>query len=116
MSFYNLFVSSIHSVDQQRNSPSKTLTLLSKPKTLGLTTCGVIPKTSLEAKKSFVFLDSGQLYLATVNYQTLSTTGSCEEPMQVNGAFHGIEKTSAIIQNYSTGLFIYFLLWVQNES
>ena len=28
-SFYNVFVSSIHSVDQQRNNPPKTLTLLS---------------------------------------------------------------------------------------
>jgi hypothetical protein len=50
-------------------------------------------KDVIRGKKSFIFLDSGQLNLATVNYQIYFTAGSCEGPMQVNGAFHGIEKT-----------------------
>ena len=61
------------------------------------TTCGVIPKTSLEPKSPLLsVLDSGQLYLAMVNNQIEFTAGSCEVPMQVNGAFHDIEKTRVI--------------------
>ena len=90
--------------------------------TLGLTsyqiTCGLRSDTKdvIRGKKSFVFLDSGQLYLVTVNYEIYFTVavniihrGSCEEAVQVNGAFHGIEKTCVIIHNYSTLFFIYFL-------
>ena len=45
-----------------------------------------VTKNVIIGKKSFVFLDSVQLYLA----------GSCEEPLQVNGGLHGIEKTRVI--------------------
>ena len=64
---YNVFVTSIHSVYQQRNCPPKTLTSsLSNRQRLGWyisrllhwryrTSCGVLPK----AKSPFVYLDSG---------------------------------------------------------
>ena len=48
VSFYNLFVTSIRSVDQQRNSPPKLLTSLSNRGRWGWsyrTTCGVIRQT-----------------------------------------------------------------------
>ena len=60
MSFYNLFVTSICSVDQQRNNLSaKTVSSLSNGRRWGRQVTGLLP-------------------------------------MQVNGAFHGIEKTRVI--------------------
>ena len=59
VSFHNLFVTSIRSVDQQRNNQPKTLTLFSNRRRWGRQVTGLLP-------------------------------------MQVNGAFHGIEKTRVI--------------------
>jgi hypothetical protein len=67
LSFYKLFVGSIHSVDQQRNSPPKTLTLLSNRRRWGGQVTGLLP-------------------------------------MQVNGAFHGIQKT-CVIKAYNISVY-----------
>jgi hypothetical protein len=53
----------------------------------------VIPKTA----KNPLSLTAVIIGLAAVNYQIGFTAGSCEGPMQVNGAFHGIEKSRVII-------------------
>ena len=67
VSFYNLFVSSIHSVDQQRNSQPKTLTSLSNQRRWGSQVTGLLP-------------------------------------MQVNGAFYGIEK-ACVIKAYNISVY-----------
>ena len=80
--------------------------------TLGLmsyrTTCRVILKTGVRDKK-FTFLDSGRYMLSNGHYWKIIHHRKSGWPMQVNGAFHSIEKSCVIIY-YNIVFYVFWYL------